>query len=298
MKKMIDMCVDCGAFQSQRILGYYIHSASKPASKPITDISNAIDCLKSKRVVEDEELELMQVSNHPTEIDHIPLNSLLNENGQCYLVIRLQGDRDKDIFRTLFELDINDLRSYGFNIIYQIYSFLKTYHNKTLDGEKQAYGPFLSDIDTDRASIRVHRTFQRDDRFNNVRAKFWFKSRLLHNVGIKNTKRTVENDLNDFCLLANRIMFRIFEDEYPVAGKTYPDWSSLDERIRLMDQRDKTFLNDSNIREHKESIFAFLIICSKLKTFDFSSLEKLFKEYEGKTYNNQIPLANKYNTAI
>lgn len=293
MKIILEACVDGKAFQIQQILGYYVHRVSKPISNPISDRFNPIECFKTTHIVKDDELALLPVSHHPTETDYVPLNSLLNRSDQCYLVIRLQSDPDKDVFKNIFELDIDDLRSYGFNIMYQIYSFLKLYHDKTVNGERLAYGPFLSKIDNDGASIRVHQTFYRNDSFNNVRAKFWFKSKLFHDLK-SSTQRTVDNDLSDFCLLANRIMFRIFEEEYPVGGKTYPDWSRLDERIRQVTRRDESLTVHSKIWEQKESIFAFLIICKKLQTDDFSRtefcLENRFNEFEGKTYNMQIEI--------
>jgi len=284
MRIVAEASVDDGTFRSQQILGYYIHHAS-------SQISNSIKCWKSKRVVQDEELELLSVSRNSseTEIEYIPLNSLLNETGQCYLVVRLQGDPDKDIWKTLFEVDINDLRSYGFNIMYQIYSFLKKYH-----GEGQAYGPFFGDIDTDEASIRVHKSFVRTDSFRNVRDKMWFKSKLFHDVGIE-TERTMADDLKDFCLLANRMMFHIFEETDPLGLE--PDWSSLDFRIRQVTEREGNipvvYSTHPRIWEQKESIRTFLTICEKMAASDYSTLENMFMEFEGRTRDEQISVANR-----
>jgi hypothetical protein len=284
MRIVAEASVDDGTFRSQKILGYYIHHASSP-------ISNSIKCWKPKQDVEDEELELLSASQRSseTEINYIPLNSLLNETGQCYLVVRLQGDLDKDIWKTLFEIDINDLRSYGFNMMYQIYSFLKKYH-----GRGQAYGPFFGSIDTDEASIRVHKSFVRTDSFSNVRAKIWFKSKLFHDVGIE-TERTVADDLKDFCLLANRVMFRIFEENYPLGLK--PDWSNLDFRIRQVTERKGikpvVYSTHPKIWEQKESIRTFLTICEKIAASDYSTLENMFMEFEGKTLDEQITVANR-----
>ena len=94
---------------------------------------------------------------------------------------------------------------------------------------------------------------------------------------MENRNRSVDDEKSDFCKLANRMMYKMFQENVP---EELPDWSGLENRIELVTK--KKYVGNfrtetkNSVWQSKESVRVFLKICEELKAGDFDALEKMF----------------------